>query len=631
MTPALELFYQDTANVTRFSELNNLQDTSTGQPPENIPATSWNAPQWRTVSAHFTAPPTHSTSNKLKLWLSTKGKTEAIQPTSFMADYNVIVFENLSSSADIDGKAWIGGDLTATDAIDMGDDYTPNGAERVVVVGGAIQGGTSSSEIDIHSGSNAKLAVKDLASRGLRPIEWIDGGGQSTRLVIDPGIPAATEIMRNDLTARSQAYRQLPANSSMTGSSDTRRFVCVPSTKPDQTGIAVFHINAADLFGNGGVESVEITSSTGNSSDITGVIINVAGVNPVWTSDCDLIDNFKSTGWMQKIVWNFHEATTLDCRSQNMYGAVLAPLAAVTSSGRFEGSLVCRSLVLRNRCQRIPFTSQAVAGLGLKLGTSGMLFDNVRIQEVTASSGYFEHASVRAFSTPDATGVPVAADRYDNLSAQSEPLLGTSQDPVTVNQADSVRLDTDTSDGVYQTIGQGLQSDNNHGRVAHSFTTQPVRSLAVSFWTTQATEPSGGQPRPSFDGALTAHDSVFTFSLRGFTIAQPPAGKVYAVAQQPDGKILIGGEFGQVNGVAATNLARLHADGSVDDSFRPGQGPNGPVFSLALHPDGGVLAGGSFSTWNGQAGGNRLARLTAQGARDTSFVPGFSSGTGDAV
>ena len=631
MTPALELFYQDTANVTRFSELNNLQDTSTGQPPENIPATSWNAPQWRTLSAHFTAPPTHSTSNKLKLWLSTKGKTEAIQPTSFMADYNVIVFENLSSSADIDGKAWIGGDLTATDQIDMGDDYTPNGAERVVVVGGAIQGGTSSSEIDIHSGSNAKLAVKDLASRGLRPIEWIDGGGQSTRLVIDPGIPASTEIMRNDLTARSQAYRQLPANSSMTGSSDTRRFVCVPSTKPDQTGIAVFHINAADLFGNGDVESVEISSSTGNSSDITGVIINVAGVNPVWTSDCDLIDNFKSTGWMQKIVWNFHEATTLDCRSQTMNGAVLAPLAAVTSSGRFEGSLVCRSLVLRNRCQRIPFTSQAVAGLGLKLGTSGMLFDNVRIQEVTASSGYFEHASVRAFSTPDATGVPVAADRYDNLSAQSEPLLGTSEDPVTVNQADSVRLDTDTSDGVYQTIGQGLQSDNKHGRVAHSFTTQPIRSLAVSFWTTQATEPSGGQLRPSFDGALTAHDSVFTFSLRGFTIAQPPAGKVYAIAQQPDGKILIGGEFGQVNGVAATNLARLHADGSVDDSFRPGQGPNGPVFSLALHPDGGALAGGSFSTWNGQASGNRLVRLTAQGARDTSFIPGFSSGTGDAV
>jgi len=42
----------------------------------------------------------------------------------------------------------------------------------------------------------------------------------------------------------------------------------------------------------------------------------------------------------------------------------------------------------------------------------------------------------------------------------------------------------------------------------------------------------------------------------------------------PDGKLLIGGWFGNYNGVPRKRVARLFADGSLDPSFDPQWDPN---------------------------------------------------------
>jgi uncharacterized delta-60 repeat protein len=202
---------------------------------------------------------------------------------------------------------------------------------------------------------------------------------------------------------------------------------------------------------------------------------------------------------------------------------------------------------------------------------------------------------------------------------------------VTTVDLNNVRMDSDTSDAVYHTIGVGAQEDGRYGRASFSYTSQPVRSVAISFWTTAQTETVGGVNLPSFDAPLTAGSSASTFTMFGFTRATPPTGKVYAILEQPDGRILIGGDFGQINGVATKNIARLNSDGSLDTTFNVGLGPNGPVYAIARRSDGTILAGGAFSTWNGQASGNRLVALSASGARDTTFSPGISTGPGDVV
>jgi len=105
----------------------------------------------------------------------------------------------------------------------------------------------------------------------------------------------------------------------------------------------------------------------------------------------------------------------------------------------------------------------------------------------------------------------------------------------------------------------------------------------------------------------------------GFT---PPDidGDVFAVALQPNGRIVIGGEFTRVNGVARNNVARLNRDGSLDESFDPGVGPNASVHALAVDRDG-ILIGGLFVTVEGLSS-RRLARLGFDGKLSRDFMVG---------
>jgi len=107
----------------------------------------------------------------------------------------------------------------------------------------------------------------------------------------------------------------------------------------------------------------------------------------------------------------------------------------------------------------------------------------------------------------------------------------------------------------------------------------------------------------------------------GFNPGPSTSSLVNAVALQPDGKILIGGFFTNYNGTGRNNVARLNADGTLDPGFDPGTGANGSVYSIALQPDGKILIGGRFTSYN-DTGRNRIARLNADGSLDTGFDPG---------
>lgn len=95
---------------------------------------------------------------------------------------------------------------------------------------------------------------------------------------------------------------------------------------------------------------------------------------------------------------------------------------------------------------------------------------------------------------------------------------------------------------------------------------------------------------------------------------------VFALAAQPDGKILVGGNFSSLAGIPRAALARLLPDGSVDPAFNPGSGTS--VRAFAIQPDGKILVGGSFTTIAG-ATRVRLARLNSDGSLDA----GFNAGT----
>ena len=96
---------------------------------------------------------------------------------------------------------------------------------------------------------------------------------------------------------------------------------------------------------------------------------------------------------------------------------------------------------------------------------------------------------------------------------------------------------------------------------------------------------------------------------------------ISSIALQGDGKVLIGGFFSTVNGALRQGIARLHANGSVDASFNSVTNAY-EVFAVTLQPDGKVLIGGGFTTLNG-TNRNHIARLNADGSLDSSFDPGL--------
>lgn len=122
-----------------------------------------------------------------------------------------------------------------------------------------------------------------------------------------------------------------------------------------------------------------------------------------------------------------------------------------------------------------------------------------------------------------------------------------------------------------------------------------------------------GIARINYDGSL---DASF-YSGNGFN------GQVYAITLQPDGKIIAVGNFTTFNGVPANRIARLNTNGGKDYSFTPGTGFDGPIYCALLQPDGKIIVGGDFSHYNGQLH-YRLVRLNTDGTLDSTFDPGLN-------
>jgi len=120
-------------------------------------------------------------------------------------------------------------------------------------------------------------------------------------------------------------------------------------------------------------------------------------------------------------------------------------------------------------------------------------------------------------------------------------------------------------------------------------------------------------------GSATSREARVSLAVRVDSTFDPGVdGMVSCVADQPDGKILVGGYFASLAGQTCNNLARLNPDGTLDTGFNPGA--NDSVYCLAVQPDGRILVGGAFTTLAGQAR-NRLGRLNPDGTLDTGFNP----------
>jgi len=169
------------------------------------------------------------------------------------------------------------------------------------------------------------------------------------------------------------------------------------------------------------------------------------------------------------------------------------------------------------------------------------------------------------------------------------------------------RLNSDgTLDTTFLALGSGLNGD------LFSLALQSDGKTVIGgFFTSVNGTARNGIARLNSDGT---NDASFLAAQSGVN------NSVFAVAIQSDGRIVIGGLFTNVNGTERNGAARLNTDGTLDTFFiGTGSGANAPLYAIAPQSDGKVVIGGGFSSFSGSPR-NGIARLNADGSVDNSFL-----------
>jgi uncharacterized delta-60 repeat protein len=180
------------------------------------------------------------------------------------------------------------------------------------------------------------------------------------------------------------------------------------------------------------------------------------------------------------------------------------------------------------------------------------------------------------------------------------------------------RVNSDgTSDTTFNT-NIGTKFINGGGGGYGAITHSDGRILIYGFFTLYGFEEMGPAIVVGADAQAPSSINIFA------------DGSVTAVFVQSDGKTIVawGGNFNYWNNIARNRIIRLNVDGTVDTSFSTaiGTGPSGSINTIAQQADGKLVMGGSFSTWNGTTGMGNIVRLNTDLSIDTTFKS--NTGTG---
>ncbi len=277
-----------------------------------------------TVTATFAAGPWNPQSN-----------VPIIYTLEVLRHFNLVTFENYDSNQEVEGRTYIGGNLTGTSAQQFGiklqdimGGSVPTNEDTLVVMGNIVAGG---GQLQIQYGS--LYLGGELNGRTV----LYNGGGS---LLSNPQPPLAT-LMTNTTSASTQLSGVAANNSVTYPSGGQPGAVTFNVTQLNACGFAVFNVSAADVFNNSNVQQIGLNL---NGNNPAGILINVSGGAMNWNGG-NMVSEFTNANWRTKVLWNFYQAQTLNIQSKSFHGSALAPLADASSSGGvFEGSVVFESL-----------------------------------------------------------------------------------------------------------------------------------------------------------------------------------------------------------------------------------------------------------------------------------------------
>lgn len=269
-----------------------------------------------------------------------------------LSEYNLIVAEDFThQSSSIGGKVFVGGNLIAKSAADIGVTLKPNPSLDSLVTVGNIVG--NNSWFNVQAGN--VVTGGSVSNTNFN----FNGGGKLVKGNQSELQTQRTAIVQ-ELNTASQTYSQ--KQSTGTVAKETNK-VAFNYSGAGET--AVFNVKASDVFRQnsrlelnaGSAQTVIINVSTAHLSSSAGKVAYdftaPGGIN--FTNGFAANSDSKNLG-AANILWNFYDATLLNLQGLDTFrGSLLAMGANVMSIGTADGSIAAKSLIQNRQIHNYTF------------------------------------------------------------------------------------------------------------------------------------------------------------------------------------------------------------------------------------------------------------------------------------
>ena len=263
---------------------------------------------------------------------------------SLLSEWSVVTSGNLDMVNDIQGAAYVGGNVTVPNSFNagtVGNSAIPTGEVSLAVAGSIENGGN----LQVNGGS---VVAGGAISRTIN----MNSGGTQTQN--DPaGLPASPVAQ---ITGASQYWSGLTGNSGTSVANNGQLdFNCATGS-----ALAVFNVKASTMFGSG---FQGFTLMPANATGEILINIDAASTGGVvnWTTG-GFFSQFNTQAWDGRVVFNFYNATSVTLSGQ-IGGYVIAPNANVVEDNNIDGGVMAKTLTVDSEVD-LPVPGNASAWFG---------------------------------------------------------------------------------------------------------------------------------------------------------------------------------------------------------------------------------------------------------------------------
>ena len=303
--------------------------------------------------------------------------TKAQHAIQQMQTTNLVVFGNANMSSDVEGKTYIGGNLTGSATFGVGHagkSAKTHALQRTLTVGGNMNaninvnngvgvgtvgaldvaiGGNSTGTIGMNVGAaggqvevggtfnsqnfnpnSKKTATYGMSASGVQAQDHafvkqdtkLKAGGTQD---LKAAITHETSVLTDEMTTLSQILGALTPNATL-NSSNQNNIQFNFSADATSGGFAVADITASQLASG--------TFFLPQYASVKTLIVNVSGTNVNFGANA--AGSYLSSD-QTNIIYNFVDATSINVNTA-IYGSILAPKATITGSQQLNGSVVAK-------------------------------------------------------------------------------------------------------------------------------------------------------------------------------------------------------------------------------------------------------------------------------------------------